>query len=80
MTYNNSNNIWNLEINNYTSTTNYKSFSINGMFYDFDYSALKGTLTSGGIATSSAISSLEFTTTFTGGNFSTGTVLLYGVK
>jgi len=76
----NANNAWAFTINNYTSTTNYKSFFNQGIFYSAGSSALRYHSAAGGIATNSAITSLAFTTSFTGGNFSTGTVLLYGVK
>lgn len=76
----NANNAWSFTINNYTSTANYKPFFNQGVFYSSGSSALRYHSAAGAIATNSAISSLVFTTTFTGGNFSTGTVLLYGVK
>lgn len=76
----NANNAWSFTINNYTSTANYKPFFNQGVFYSSGSSALRYHSAAGAIATNSAISSLVFTTSFTGGNFSTGTVLLYGVK
>ena len=67
-----------LEISNYTNTTYNKPFNISGRFYDPDATSQLGTVIGGGIATNSAITSLVFTTT--GGSFTGGTVLIYGVK
>jgi hypothetical protein len=64
-------------IENYASTTAYKTWSSSGTLFHGN-SAQKGTIAAGGIQTTSAISSLVFLND--GGNFSTGTVLLYGVK
>lgn len=70
-------NCWTIRIDNYTSTTDWKSLSVNGVF-----TKTGGNLTSvglsGGIQTTSAITSMQFLNA--GGNLSTGTVLLYGVK
>lgn len=81
LTRTDSNNAWNLTIDNYTSTTNYKPFIAIGTMLP----QAGGTASStgainyaGGIGTNSAITSLQFANT--GGNLSTGTVLLYGVK
>lgn len=73
----NSNNSVALTINNYTSSTNYKSINHYGYFRnasgdDGHY------VIGGGIETNTAITSLVFSQA--GGNLSTGTVLLYGVK
>jgi hypothetical protein len=72
-----STNAFSCRIDNYTSTTNYKPFSM--------YSSAKGSggadsrlIGGGAVETNSAITSLVFSNS--GGNFSTGTVLLYGVK
>jgi hypothetical protein len=66
-----------LSISNYASTTAWKSFNYNSGFdaatYAFAISTGAGT-----IKTNTAISSLVFSNS--GGNLSTGTVLLYGVK
>ena len=73
----NSNNIFTININNYASTTAYKSFEVNGQYNDVggtDQAVNSG----GGIGTNSAITSLVFSNA--GGNLSTGTVLIYGVK
>jgi hypothetical protein len=72
------NNVWTFEIQNYASTTNYK-----GLYQTGTYERSTGTNKSpyfsiGGLSTNSAITSLVFSND--GGNLSTGTVLLYGVK
>jgi len=72
------NNVFSLVISNYANTTFYKAFSVNGLFYNPSATAIKGVLSSGGIQTNSAITSLVFSNS--GGNLSTGTVLIYGVK
>jgi len=65
-------------INNYTSTTAHKPFQVYG-YYNVSNSASDQAFTCfGGIQTTSAITSLVFSND--GGNLSTGTVLLYGVK
>jgi len=64
-------------IENYASTTAYKTWSSSGTLFNSN-SLQKGTIAAGGIQTTSAISSLVFLND--GGNLSTGTVLLYGVK
>ena len=69
-------NSWAVQIFNYSSTTAHKPFSINGSFYDA--TTAHGFFSSGQIGTTSAITYLVFSNT--GGNFSTGTVLFYGVK
>lgn len=72
-----SNNAWFVQIDNYTSTTNYKPLTFRGV--NLPTTGTTGAINfAGGINTNSAITSLLFTNT--GGNFSTGTVLLYGVK
>lgn len=70
-------NAWMGYIGNYTSTSAWKPFEVSGVYYNSapvnsHYSS------SGGIQTNSAITSLVFSNT--GGNLSTGTVLLYGVN
>ena len=74
--YTNANNSYAFTIYNYSSTTTYKPFSVNGGYNNPGNQ--QGTLTSGHIQTTTAISSLVFSNA--GGNLSTGTVLLYGVK
>jgi hypothetical protein len=74
----NANNFFQLEISNYASTTNYKSLSVNAIFQNPNVPAMRGWWSFGGILTNSAISSLVFSNS--GGNLSTGTVEIYGVK
>jgi hypothetical protein len=76
-TYTSANNIWALEIDNYASTTKYKGFTLRSTY---ERSGPNQTAFGawGGFGTNTAISSLVFVQT--GGNFSTGTVLVYGVK
>jgi len=64
-------------INNYTSTTNYKPFQSYG-YYQKTGPGANAIAISGGLSTNSAITSLVFSNS--GGNISTGTVLLYGVN
>jgi hypothetical protein len=74
--FSNANNSYALYIHNYTSTTAYKPFSVNGGYNNPGNQ--RATLTTGHIQTNTAISSLVFSNA--GGNLSTGTVLLYGVN
>ena len=69
-------NVWKLEIYNYASTTGLKAYSVNGGFDNAGTN--RGFFATGFINTTSAITSLVFDNA--GGNLSTGTVLLYGVK
>jgi len=71
----NSANSWAFTIYNYASTTSRKPFTISGSYF---VSYQRGVFADGHIATTSAITSLVFSNQ--GGNLSTGTVLLYGVK
>jgi hypothetical protein len=71
------NNVYSVQIDNYTSATNYKSWMSYATIFD-TVSTQYGSINGGGIATNTAISSLVFSNS--GGNLSTGTVLLYGVK
>lgn len=66
-----------LTIYNYSSTAAYKTFSGNGILLNGSSTQVASFVT-GGIQTTSAITSLDFSNL--GGNLSTGTVLLYGVK
>ena len=70
------NNAFVLTINNYANTTFYKPFNFYGQAYTgvYKYSIMSA----GNIATNSGITSLYFQNN--GGNWSTGTVLIYGVK
>ena len=75
-TFNNSGNAVSVTINNYSSTTAQKPFIVYGSFNN--NAGQYGNFQFGRIATTSAITSLVFSNS--GGNLSTGTVLLYGVK
>lgn len=75
--YNNSSNSWSLTISNYASTSANKSFFASGGFEDLQF-GYRGFLSSGQIKTTSAITSLVFSSST--GNLSSGTVLLYGVN
>ena len=71
-------NTFTLNIQNYASSTAYKSIQ-----YNMNYTATAGgdftnEVQNGAFTSNTAISSLVFTNT--GGNFSAGTVLVYGVK
>lgn len=72
------NNVFCLTFHNYASTTTWKPHTVSGAYQGTNQFAVQTVMTSGGISTTSAITSLEFVST--GGNLSTGTVLLYGVK
>ena len=65
------------QIYNYSNTSGYKPFSLTGN-YTKDAVSKFAVSNNGGIQTNSAITSLQFLNS--GGNLSTGTVLLYGVK
>ncbi len=67
------NNVFSCQIDNYKSTTHWKTFLLSGGITDSVNSVMGGP-----IKTTSAITSLVFSNS--GGNLSTGTVLLYGVK
>lgn len=64
---------WAINIYNYASSTQQKTFSVNG------YNRTQGCWANGTFQSTTAISSLVFTT-FGTGSFTAGTVLLYGVK
>ena len=66
-----------IRIQSYASTTYYKPMQFSTVFTD-TASTVRPATGSGGIGTNSAITSLQFQAL--GGNFSTGTVLIYGVK
>ena len=68
-------NSWTFQIDNYTSTANQKPFTLYGSFLE---TTRKSVGYMGAIATNSAVTSLQLLNG--GGNLSTGTVLLYGVK
>jgi hypothetical protein len=70
------NNSWSFRIYNYASTTSRKPIQVTGCY--ISAAAARGVIGGGQINTTSAITSLVFSNA--GGNLSTGTVLLYGVK
>jgi hypothetical protein len=72
------NNFFRFEIQNYSNATNYKGVSVNSVFLNSVTAANAGWWSFGGIQTNDAITSLVFSND--GGNLSTGTVLVYGVK
>ena len=72
------NNSWAIKIDNYTSTTAYKPVMFYGSYVYLTGSVSRGTMGGGSMRTNSAITSLAFNNS--GGNLSTGTVLLYGVN
>jgi hypothetical protein len=76
MTRTDSNNSFAFRIYNYASATSRKPFHTSGCYISATFS--RGVMASGHINTTSAITSLVFSNS--GGNLSTGTVLLYGVK
>jgi hypothetical protein len=78
MTRTDANNVIYLKINNYANTTYYKPFQVYGTYLDTAGAVRAACNFTGGLETTSAITSLLFKNT--GGNISTGTVLLYGVK
>lgn len=71
-------NVWTIKIDNYSSTAAFKSFEVYGGYDAINTTSDLGFLNFGMIKTTSAITSLVFAND--GGNLSTGTVLLYGVK
>lgn len=74
---NNANNAWTLQFDNYTSTTAFKPFELYGRFIENDSSS-KPVIFGGIFSSTTAISSIVFT--HSGGNFTGGTVLTYGVS
>jgi hypothetical protein len=70
-------NAWYFTIYNYTSSTRYKPFSYGGTYIDND-SASDVVNFQGAFRSNTAITTLDFSQS--GGNFTAGTVLLYGVK
>jgi hypothetical protein len=73
-----SENAWYLEIGNYAATDSIKPILAYGNYKDRDLSPRLAGGFIGGYGSTSALTSLVFVNT--GGNFSSGTVLLYGVK
>ena len=78
LVFNDANNIHCFTIQNYTSTSYYKSLQAWGRAQRVSGPSTHAYQQSGGYNSASAISSLVFSNS--GGNLSTGTVLLYGVK
>jgi hypothetical protein len=75
----NANNAWALTIYDYASTTRYKPITYSGQYRSTSGGTSDvGLVYGGNIVTNSAITSLVFSNS--GGNLSTGTVLIYGVK
>ena len=74
----NAQNAYTLEIDNYTNTTSTTFVPISFYGVGLVGGTYSSTTVNGGFAASGAVTSLEFSNT--GGNFSTGTVLVYGVK
>ena len=72
----NADNAWGIFIRDYASATNYKPVSWSGVYVNAGSN--RGINGAGGTRTNSAITSLVFTNS--GGNHSTGTVEIYGVK
>jgi hypothetical protein len=71
------NNVATVQIDNYTSSTNYKSISAYGYAEETGGSVMSFNI-GGAFVSNTAITSLQFSNA--GGNLSTGTVLLYGVN
>jgi len=74
MTRTDANNAFTFTISNYASSSNYKPITSHGIYSGSSYQAWAA----GGYFSNTAITSLVFVNS--GGNFSSGTVLLYGVK
>lgn len=77
-TFNNSGNSFIIQFDNYASATTYKPFSIYGGYHNVSFANYCSTGQFGYVRANTAITSLVFLNS--GGNLSTGTVLLYGVK
>jgi len=71
------NNVATIRIDNYTSSTNYKSLNAYGYAEETGGSVMSFNI-GGAFVSNTAITSLDFSNA--GGNLSTGTVLLYGVN
>lgn len=71
------NNVATVQIDNYTSSTNYKPINAYGYAEETGGSVMSFNI-GGAFVSNTAITSLQFSNT--GGNLSTGTVLLYGVN
>jgi hypothetical protein len=73
----NGNNAWSLQIDNYTSTTRFKPFRFYG-FYVNSSPTNRSISMAGAFRSNSAVSSIVFD--YEGNTFTSGTVLLYGIK
>ena len=71
-----SQNFFSLTLNNYASATAYKSYSINGYYVGNNWN--QGVNGGGGLNTTSAVNQIVLSNS--GGTFSAGTCLIYGVK
>jgi hypothetical protein len=78
----NTENVFSFTIEEYASTTRRKPYRSNGIFLNNTGSAREASIVQGGINTTSAITSLVFSTSQTsaGHAFQGGTLLLYGVN
>jgi hypothetical protein len=70
------NNVFSLTVNNYASTASMKSYNINGYYQGNNWN--QGVNGGGGFNNTAAISQIVLSNT--GGTFSAGTCLVYGVK
>jgi len=77
LSHTSANNVFELDIYNYTSASNWKTIRSMGVYTNND-SAIQTNNLQGGFASNTSITSLVFSNS--GGNHSAGTVLLYGVK
>jgi hypothetical protein len=73
----NANNVWTLQIDNYTSTTRFKPFNLYGVS-NADASSRTYVIQGGAYRSNTAITSLVFN--YAASTMNGGTVLLYGVK
>lgn len=79
MTAGNTNNITTMTIDNYTSTTEFKTAESNCLFQALNQTGLRNIASAHGFQSTSAITSLEFGQD-SGSNQNGGTVRIYGVK
>jgi len=71
-------NFWALTIKNYASTSQFKTYEVAGGFYNSATAVQTGWNVIGHIYSTSAVNAMRFANS--GGNLSTGTVEIYGVK
>ena len=74
----NANNFWVIRMANYASTSTFKSYEVIGAYYNTDDARQEGRINQGCVVDNSAVDGLRFSNS--GGNLSTGTVKVYGVK